>query len=572
MDEARAPEPTAARDLERLKWLGIILPLVFVFGFELLRWLIGADATNGDSHLIAAITMSGAVIAFGGAMGLLLERTQRQLVHQNRDLTVTQRVGSAIRGDRPLRAMLGDVLEQSGVALGAVAARARVVADDGTVTEARWPDPSPPDAAWATAALAELPTPGAGIRYAERPALDALILELPLSIDDRPLGHLCILFHPARRPDVSLPVLDDLSRELATGIRVHLLVDDLQKRQREQRALYEVAVRLTGRSVAGEALDSITEHARTLLGAERASVILAGGSGSTPSAPGSPPSATADHVLSRSMRGPDGSLGELRVSRAGGVPFTPEEARLLGALADLAAIAVQTDRLREAEQQWTILTERDRIARELHDSIAQVLGHIHLRLRALEGGLDRGTVRAEVGDLADVADEAYRDVREAILGLRETISGEGGLEGALREYLAKYSRQSGIRTELLVARGAGKLLGPRAEVQLLRVAQEALTNVRKHAAASHVTVRITARRDGPELVVEDDGAGFDPATIETTMAGGFGLTAMRERVEQIGGSLTIESRPGTGTRIIAHIRMEDPDGARAASSATAAGR
>ena len=113
----------------------------------------------------------------------------------------------------------------------------------------------------------------------------------------------------------------------------------------------------------------------------------------------------------------------------------------------MAAIAVRTARLHEAEEQWTIHAERDRIARELHDSLAQVLGVIHLQLRSLEArAKDEASIGIadELSDIAETADEAYRDVREAILGLRETVREDDGLEGSLREYLRKYSRQTGI--------------------------------------------------------------------------------------------------------------------------------
>jgi two-component system nitrate/nitrite sensor histidine kinase NarX len=265
----------------------------------------------------------------------------------------------------------------------------------------------------------------------------------------------------------------------------------------------------------------------------------------------------------------------LCVVREAGSPYVAAEMTLLGALADMAAIAVRTARLREAEEQWTILSERDRIARELHDSLAQVLGVIHLRLRALETTSASGAtdgVTTELADLADVADEAYRDVREAILGLRETISAEIGLEGALRDYLRKYSRQTGIRTSLACDGDVRKALPPRSEVQLLRVVQEALTNVRKHAGASHVTVRLDCRTADPVVSVEDDGVGFDPARVAQSLDGGFGLTSMRERVDQIGGTLDVHTAPGEGTRIVVHLGAEEARGTPTAPPAGAARR
>ncbi|MFV2064968.1 MAG: GAF domain-containing sensor histidine kinase, partial [Chloroflexota bacterium] len=279
-------------------------------------------------------------------------------------------------------------------------------------------------------------------------------------------------------------------------------------------------------------------------------------------------------IATRPLRGPDGHVGELCVTRAGGPPFDTRETDLLRALADMAAVAVRTAQLREAENQMVTLAERDRIAREMHDSLAQVLGVIHLQLRSIAGTpeVSEGPVGVQLDELADVADEAYRDVREAILGLRETISADKGLEGTLRDYLAKYSRQTGISARLVCALSPDDVLPPRSEVQLLRVVQEALTNVRKHAGASSVVVRLEDDGHGPVLSVEDDGSGFDPQLLAESMSGGFGLASMRERVDQVGGNLDIETAPGQGTRIIVRFVSGDSRGSPAATLSTTAGR
>ena len=215
-----------------------------------------------------------------------------------------------------------------------------------------------------------------------------------------------------------------------------------------------------------------------------------------------------------------------------------------------------------------------RIARELHDSIAQVLGVIHLRLRSLEPevhDVPGNGVATEISDLADIADEAYKDVREAILGLRESIGEAEGLEGALREYLRKFSRQTGIEATLQCDGATRRSLSPASEVQLLRVVQEALTNVRKHAGATHAAVTLHVEDGFVLLGVNDDGSGFDPALLEESLDHGFGMASMRERVEQIGGTLSVHTAPGEGTRVEVRLQQEEMRAAHAPGAARAAG-
>lgn len=200
------------------------------------------------------------------------------------------------------------------------------------------------------------------------------------------------------------------------------------------------------------------------------------------------------------------------------------------------------------------LLERERIARELHDSLAQVLGIAHLRLHALAS---RPSVSAdepahrEVLDLAELCHEAYADVREAILALRESTSPDRSLLEHLRSYVATFARTSGIPTTLHTDPESDPCLAPGAEIQVVRIIQEALTNVRKHACATAATVRVTALAHHVECMVTDDGVGFDAA--EALAGDGFGLTSMRERAEAAGGRLVVDSALGRGTRVTVSV-------------------
>ncbi len=175
-----------------------------------------------------------------------------------------------------------------------------------------------------------------------------------------------------------------------------------------------------------------------------------------------------------------------------------------------------------------VLEERARLSRELHDGFAQLLAYMLVR---------------------SVTDDLYQDVRESISELRTRVS-ERGLPATVRDYVDEYEDRHGITVNLQgedLARGLPALTA----FQLLRIIQEALANVRKHASAGHAW--ITFRKpdgDRLELVIGDDGTGFDAAAVPDPARKSFGLASMRERVESLGGEMTLESQSGRGTRVI----------------------
>ena len=205
--------------------------------------------------------------------------------------------------------------------------------------------------------------------------------------------------------------------------------------------------------------------------------------------------------------------------------------------------------LQEQVQNMAIRVERDRLGRELHDGLGQVLGFISLKAAAMATLIQRGQIaQAEqaANELSQVAQNAYADVREAILGLRATVSASVGLESTLREYLHRYQRDWNITTELRIETDAPTRFAPSTEIQLLRIIQEALTNVRQHAQAHHVVVQFEKESDGVRILIQDDGCGFDPSQPRHEH---FGLQTMRERAESFGGKLRIDSVPGRGTQL-----------------------
>jgi signal transduction histidine kinase len=210
------------------------------------------------------------------------------------------------------------------------------------------------------------------------------------------------------------------------------------------------------------------------------------------------------------------------------------------------------------EQQRSLarLHEREQLARELHDNLGQVFAFVNVQVQTIHRLLSRGDVATAdeyVGRLLEVAREADVDIRESIISLRATIS-EQGLLPTLTQYLARYEKNYGIHTQLEESElFTGEMFEPLVEVQLVRIMQEALTNVRKHANASCVRIAF-ALEDGWACVsIHDDGRGFNPDVSSAGVEEHVGLRVMRERAAEVGGSLSLKSASGQGTELVVRI-------------------
>jgi signal transduction histidine kinase len=173
--------------------------------------------------------------------------------------------------------------------------------------------------------------------------------------------------------------------------------------------------------------------------------------------------------------------------------------------------------------------------------------------------LERGEseeAKRRVERMAAAAQDAQCDVREYILGTQAGVAGSTPLVHALKDYLRQFGENYGVATELTVSPGmAGRVFEPMAATQLLRIIQEALTNARKHARAERVEVRIDARDGRAEATVQDDGAGFDPALVHPAGGHRYGIQVMRERAEEMGGTIQVHSAPGEGTRVVITVPL-----------------
>ena len=241
-------------------------------------------------------------------------------------------------------------------------------------------------------------------------------------------------------------------------------------------------------------------------------------------------------------------LGGLWVGRIAAQSFTPTDLIGLERLADQAVIALEHAAMTARLQSLAVTEERSRIAREMHDGLLQILGYLNLEMQTMEAFARQGNldaIRAELTKTRASIGAAQADVRENVLSLRTTLAGETGLIDALRDYIEEFGVQTGIQVQFINQIETPPCLSPLAEAQLVRIVQEALANVRKHAQASQVQVRLSTRQHAVQIGITDNGVGFQAATVKNH----FGLQTMRERAESIQGVLTISSEQGIGTRV-----------------------
>lgn len=243
----------------------------------------------------------------------------------------------------------------------------------------------------------------------------------------------------------------------------------------------------------------------------------------------------------------DEVIGALHVvNKPGG--FTEDDTRILSLFVEQATIAIANARLHEQAKQLAVTKERQRLARELHDSVTQVLYSVILYADATRLALaaDKKVEASEnLHELRILARQAMADMRLLLFRLHPPVLEEEGLVAALQARLEAIEARAGLQIDLRVE-GENRL--PIAmEDELYKIAQEALNNVVKHAKAEQVTVHLHFTDQACRLTIQDDGIGFDPATVQG--GGGLGLRSIAERVKQLDGTLRLESTPGGGTTL-----------------------
>lgn len=240
---------------------------------------------------------------------------------------------------------------------------------------------------------------------------------------------------------------------------------------------------------------------------------------------------------------------------------TPSDINLLKSMADQIGLAVENAQLAESNQK-AIFSERERIARDLHDDMGQLLGYVNTKVAAVRLLLESGQVGAAGKNLVHLEEAAQRlsvDVRKAILDLRASSSAQmgGDLGSMLGNYIEQFNRLGVFSATLDVGTGHGEFsVPPETGMQVLRIVQEAITNTMKHAGTTEIAVILKGRDDFIELNISDNGSGFELASLEKSAYPHFGMSNMRERVEQLGGLFEVDTKPGAGTKVIVSIPIE----------------
>lgn len=380
-----------------------------------------------------------------------------------------------------------------------------------------------------------------------------------------------------------------------------VLESQVTRRTREITAAFELSQEIIAQLDLQHVLRSVTERARALTGADAASLCLldqnrtalvlsaSSGDGNMPQPLRQPiwlfpanrvagegetivtetactncgflRAHGAGHCIATPLRVGQYILGELCVVRDARGSFDPNETRALTLLANSAAIAITNARLIEAERQQAeqaaALSERERLAADLHDHLAQTLGFLNLETDRVKMSLSTGELaeaEAELERMKAATGTAYRQVRAALVGLRDPLSDTSDLTAKLEECLAEFRQASGLPADLIITDPSALQLSHVSQAQALLVVREALINVRRHAQARQAWVRIDRTNGHARFTIEDDGCGFSAAGVE----GGnhLGLAIMRTRAERSGGSLQIESTTGQGTKVIVQFPIE----------------
>jgi PAS domain S-box-containing protein len=248
-------------------------------------------------------------------------------------------------------------------------------------------------------------------------------------------------------------------------------------------------------------------------------------------------------------------------------PLTQPDGLKLGRLIQLRDVTGQKQclaQILEHQRVLATLQERERLARELHDSTSQVLSYASLKAGATRKLIADGKIEkadSQLADLEKVISDAHADLREYILNLRAASAGDNSFFATIQHYLDGYCHNYGIQVDVSFERNVTEeLFSPEAQFHLLRILQEALSNARRHACADCVRLSFSRETNRAVVRIQDNGHGFDIQRDDKPDSGHFGLRFMRERAEALGGTLTVQSSPGAGACVEVQVPIKVSSG------------
>jgi signal transduction histidine kinase len=608
------------RRLRSLKWLTILGPVVFVALLVYAAYFHSPAFLPPLAAFLSVLLVTAlAASASSHLLFQLVSARDHEITRQRRELHALNQISEAVSASLDLVEILSRALDAILELTHAAAGRVWLVDDESNtlqnaVHRGLFPDAFAQPVAvnwgegWAgSVALSTQVRYVADLARSTDVELDAIrargfveLASVPLIAREQVVGVMDIAArHHGELTAATLDLLALMGREVGLAIENARLFDAARARQREAESLYKAGMDVSSKLDLSEVLRTVTERGRSLLNVDASALCLwdeqkrwlVVGSESGPADAFESQVGLGrrvaqkirllrvdaahdedDCVTCAMIRAPyrqahvelplrlgDQVIGCLCMASARARVFSDREIEVLGGLADQAAIAIQNANAYDRAGNAAIVMERERLAREMHDTLAQVLGFVSTKSQAAHELLNGGQMQAaaeQLDQITALSRELYADVREAILGLRAAISPEKSLVPALGDYLQAYSKQSGVPTQLLIEEAAGQLtFAPAVELQLIRIVQEALTNVRKHAHARHAVVHLALLDGHAEMRIEDDGLGFDPAHIARGNWPQFGLQTMRERAESVGGAFFVVSRPNVGTQIVVEIPL-----------------
>ena len=232
--------------------------------------------------------------------------------------------------------------------------------------------------------------------------------------------------------------------------------------------------------------------------------------------------------------------------------FTEEQIAKTWGIANAVALAIENARLHNKVKAIAVMEERERLAREMHDNLAQTIGAMQLKASQADKFIERDQTddaQKVIGDLQEIISEAYTDVREIMFNIRLAPSPTEGFIKTIKNYIADYRSRYGLEIELIAPEELQAAWKGDMSLQVMHIIQEAVTNIRKHAKTSYARIKIENGLDSVNISIIDHGCGFTPLPRKNYIGRHMGLVVMAERAESINGTLKLESEPGKGSRI-----------------------